>query len=114
MARIAWVMKLKPGQEAAYKEKHDQIWPEMLALMRQQEIGNFSIFSDGTKLFAYQERDSEPQPGTPHSPVLLRWWKMMEPYMDYNPDGTPWVQPLREVFHADLSEPAAASLPSPS
>ena len=29
--RHAWVMKLKPGNEAIYKQKHDEIWPEMLA-----------------------------------------------------------------------------------
>ena len=31
--RSAWVMKLKPGQEAEYKRKHDEIWPEMVALL---------------------------------------------------------------------------------
>ncbi|MBN9024286.1 MAG: L-rhamnose mutarotase, partial [Rhizobiales bacterium] len=31
--RVAWVMKLKPGFEAIYKQKHDEIWPEMLANM---------------------------------------------------------------------------------
>jgi hypothetical protein len=25
----------------------------------------------------------------------------MEPYMDYNADGTPWQEPIEEVFHAD-------------
>jgi len=73
----------------------------MLELMRRQGIRNFSIYRYGLTLFAYLERDKPPTVGEPHDPVLLRWWKMMEPYMDYNADGTPWQEPIEEVFHAD-------------
>ena len=45
--RHAWVMKLKPGNEAIYKQKHDDIWPEMLALMEQGGTRNFSILRTG-------------------------------------------------------------------
>ena len=101
MVRIAWVMKLKPGNEVIYKQKHDEIWPEMLELMRAQGIRTYSIYLHGLTLFAYMERDAPPSPGKPHDPVVLRWWKMMEPYMDYNADGTPWQQPIAEMFHFD-------------
>jgi len=97
--RVAWVMKLKPGFEAIYKQKHDEIWPEMLANMERDGIRYFSIYRYGLLLFAYLERDHAPPPGTPHDPVTLRWWKMMEPYMEYNDDGTPWQAPLEEMFH---------------
>ncbi len=97
--RVAWVMKLKPGNEAIYKQKHDEIWPEMLANMKRDGVHNFSIYRYGLLLFAYLERDGEPVPG-PHDPVTLRWWKMMEPYMEYNDDGTPWQAPVEEMFYA--------------
>lgn len=99
--RVAWVMKLKPGNEAIYKQKHDEIWPEMLANMKRDGIRNYSIYRYGLLLFAYLERDHEPAPGQPHDDVTLRWWKMMEPYMDYNPDGTPWSAPVEEMFYAE-------------
>jgi L-rhamnose mutarotase len=99
--RVAWVMKLKPGTEAIYKRKHDEIWPEMLHLMKRQSIHNYSIYRHGLTLFAYLERDAPAPAGQPHDPIVLRWRKMMEPYMDYNADGTPWQQPIEEVFHAD-------------
>ena len=99
--RVAWVMRLKPGNEAIYKKKHDEIWPEMLALMKRQGVRNYSIYRHGLTLFAYLERDAQPPRDAPHDPVVLRWWKMMEPYMDYNADGTPWQEPIEEVFHAD-------------
>ena len=102
MARRAWVMKLKPGNEAMYKQKHDEIWPEMLELMRRNGTRNYSIYRYGLLLFAYQETDdADGAGGPPYDPVLLSWWKMMEPYMDYNADGTPWSEPIEEVFHAD-------------
>ena len=56
--RVAWVMKLKPGNEAIYKKKHDEIWPEMLALMQRDGIRNYSIYRHGLTLFAYLERDA--------------------------------------------------------
>ena len=68
--RLAWVMKLKPGHAAIYKRKHDEIWPEMLALMRRDGTRNFSIFRHGLLLFAYQERDAPPMPGAPVDPVV--------------------------------------------
>ena len=101
MARVAWVMKLKPGNEAIYKQKHDEIWPEMLDLMKREGVRNYSIYRYGLLLFAYLERDDVVPVEGPRDPVLLRWWKMMEPYMEYNEDGTPWQEPIEEMFHAD-------------
>ncbi len=46
-------MKLKPGNEAIYKQKHDEIWPEMLAQMERDGVRNFSIYRHGLTLFAY-------------------------------------------------------------
>ena len=60
--RIAWVMRLKPGNEAIYKQKHDEIWPEMLANMKRDGVRSFSIYLHGLDLFAYMERDSAPPP----------------------------------------------------
>lgn len=93
-------MRLKPGNEAIYKEKHDNIWPEMLELMKRNGIRNYSIYRHGLTLFAYLERDGPPPPNGAPDPVLLRWWEMMEPYMECNPDGSPRQEPVEEIFHA--------------
>ena len=50
---------------------------------------------------SYLESDDPERGGPPYDPIVLRWWKMMEPYMEYNSDGTPWQQPIEEMFHAD-------------
>ncbi len=98
--RVAFVMKLKPGCEDIYKQKHDEIWPELVDLLRRQGVRNYSIFRHGLTLFAYLERDTAPV-DAPHDPIILRWWEMMAPYMEYNPDGTPWTETIEEAFHMD-------------
>ena len=105
MARIGFVMKLKPGCEAAYKERHDRIWPEIIQQIRDNGIRNYSIFRYGLLLFAYYETDN-PEPDFKRgrrevSDLTRRWWKSMEPLMEYAPDGTPWSQDIEEVFHID-------------
>lgn len=41
--RSAWVMRLRPGQEAEYKRKHNEIWPEMVALAKPLGQANAAI-----------------------------------------------------------------------
>ena len=77
--REAWVMRLKPGSEAIYQEKHDNIWPEMLEVMQLSGIRNYSIYRHGLTLFAYLERDEPAAPDAAPDPVVLRWWKSVRP-----------------------------------
>ena len=99
--RQAWVMRLKPGNEAIYKEKHDRIWPELVALMRQDGIRNYSIYRHGLLLFAYLEREAPAVEGAPVDPLIWRWWEMMAPLMETNPDFSPVMEPVEEMFHVD-------------
>jgi L-rhamnose mutarotase len=99
--RIAFKMRLKPGCETTYKEKHDAIWPELVALIRQSGTRNYSIFREGLDLFAYLESDQALPTGGEVDPVLRDWWLMMEPSMEYNDDHTPKIWPMEETFHLD-------------
>ena len=46
MERIAFKMKLFPGQEAEYLKRHDEIWPELVLLLKETGIQDYSIFLD--------------------------------------------------------------------
>ncbi|HHY51363.1 MAG TPA: L-rhamnose mutarotase [Alphaproteobacteria bacterium] len=98
--RVAWVMKLKPGHEEIYKRKHDEIWPEMLAMMEREGIRNYSIYRHGLTLFAYLERDT-PAPGgkPPADSIIWKWWEWMAPHMETNPDTSPVTEPVEEMFY---------------
>jgi L-rhamnose mutarotase len=70
----------------------------MLERMRRDGVRTYS-FIDMALLFAYQERDTEaPAPGMPDA-TLLRWWQMMAPYMETNPDQSPVRESVEEMFH---------------
>lgn len=104
MMRRAYKMKLKPGFEAEYRKRHDEIWPEMKEEIARKGVSDYSIFLDretGT-LFAVQKRsvDSTSE-ARPRSPLVQKWWAFMADIMEYNPDGTPVQIPLEEVFHMD-------------
>ena len=52
-------MKVHPGAHAEYRRRHDQLWPEMAALLRAHGLGSYSIWLDAGRslLFAQVEVD---------------------------------------------------------
>jgi L-rhamnose mutarotase len=100
--RHAFRMRLKPGAEEEYRRRHDTIWPELTQSHTDAGIFDYSIYYDPATryLFAFQRLD----PGHKADrlsdlEVVHRWWHHLEDLMDTNPDGSPVVAPLREVFY---------------
>jgi L-rhamnose mutarotase len=98
---MAFKMRLRPGAEAVYKEIHDNIGADMVALIAETGASNYSIFREGLDLFAYLEYADELRPADASHPVLAKWWRDLEPYMDYNAHGSPTTWPMEEVFHVE-------------
>ena len=102
LARVAFKMRLKPGNEVEYRRRHDEIWPELSQLLNGKGVHNYSIFRDGLDLFAYLEaEDPAAMAGLPQQEIMRKWWSYMEPLMECNADASPVVIPLEEVFHLD-------------
>ena len=84
MERMAWKGRIKPGMQAEYKRRHDEIWPEMVELLKSAGIGNYTIWSDGDVLFGYYECANgiefaeKTQAG---SPIVDRWNEYMKDVM---------------------------------
>ena len=100
----AFAMKLLPGQEAEYKRRHDAIWPELAALLREAGVSDYSIHLDrGTStLFAVLwRRDDHGMDALPDHPVMRRWWAHMADIMETNADGSPVARDLETVFHLE-------------
>lgn len=102
MARIAFKMKLNPGQTEEYKRRHDALWPELALLLRETGIRDYSIFLDEETLALFGVLEIE-QPekldDLPAHPVMQRWWAYMADIMAANPDCSPVSVPLKEVFY---------------
>ena len=102
MQRIAFTMRLLPGFEAEYRRRHDAIWPELSALLRETGIHDYSIFlaPQTLTLFAYlQIADSQKLDLLPQEPVMQRWWTYMKDIMESNPDHSPVTVTLQEIFY---------------
>jgi L-rhamnose mutarotase len=103
MKRNAFKMKLKPGFEAEYQKRHDEIWPELAALLTESGVSDYSIFLDEEtlSLFAVQKlADGHTADLLPSHPIVRKWWDHMAEIMEVNPDNSPVCIPLKEVFHA--------------
>ncbi len=104
MTRAAFTMKLKPGFEAEYKRRHDAIWPELVRELECAGVSDYSIYLDESTLtlFAFQKlKDHHSSDALPTREVVKKWWKYMADIMETNPDHSPRVVTLQEVFHMD-------------
>ncbi|OIV40319.1 L-rhamnose mutarotase [Flavobacterium johnsoniae] len=102
--RNAFTMKLKPGFETEYKIRHEQIWPELTALLSESGIQDYSIFLDEQTgvLFGVQKLSLEFDRSELSShPLMRKWWNFMADIMETNPDNSPKTNSLKEVFHLD-------------
>jgi L-rhamnose mutarotase len=102
LKRLAFKMKLFPGQEAEYKKRHDEIWPELQALLKEAGIQDYSIFLDestGTLFSVFNVTDPENLDTLPQQEVMKRWWSQMANIMESHEDNSPVSFPLKEVFY---------------
>lgn len=102
MARIAFKMHLYPGKADEYQRRHDEIWPELVVLLKNAGISDYSIFLDihTHELFAVLcAEDPTALDGLPAHPVMQHWWTFMKDLMATRDDDAPVTVPLREVFY---------------
>jgi len=99
--KIAFKMKLKPGFEAEYKKRHDEIWPELATLLKENGISDYSIFLDEetNSLFAVQQQSGSSSQDLGSTQIVQKWWAYMADIMETNADNSPKTFPLEMVFH---------------
>ena len=80
--RVAFQLRLRPGMGEAYDRSHEQVWPEMLELLKRSGVSEYSIFrrdellilvmcvEDFDLVWARIEAD----------PINTRWQEAMAPY----------------------------------
>ncbi len=104
MIRMAFVMKVHPDAHAEYERRHDQLWPEMAAMLRAHGLRTYTIWLDAARslLFAQVEVESKERwDAVASDPVCRRWWAYMKDIMETNPDASPVVEELAEVFRLE-------------
>lgn len=101
--KVAFKMKLKEGFKEEYKKRHDEIWPELALLLKNNGISDYTIFLDEETniLFGVQEQNGQSSQDLGQTEIVQKWWAYMADIMDTNPDSSPVSIPLTQVFHLD-------------
>ena len=105
MEKYAWKAIVKEGCLEEYCKRHDEIWPEMVELLKESGIRNYTIWNVGNELFGYYECEKGIKFATEtqaNSPVVDKWNEYMKDVMIMELDPETGAQPqLIKVFELD-------------
>lgn len=102
MEQIGFRMQLNSGQAEEYQRRHDEIWPELVDLLKTAGVSDYSIFfhEKTNSLFAVLQRtDNHTMDRLPLEPVMQKWWAYMADVMATDEKNEPVVEPLERVFY---------------
>ena len=102
MERYAFKMRLISGCRDEYKKRHDEIWPELVDLLKNAGVSDYSIHLDeetNTLFGALWRTKDHTMDDLPSQAIMQRWWAHMADIMETKPDNEPVAAPLTPVFH---------------
>ena len=102
MERYAWTASVKEGKIDEYVKRHNEIWPELVDVLKAAGIKNYTIWNVGNELFGYYECEKGVQFAADtqaKSPVVDKWNEFMKDVMIMEMDPETGAQPmLKQVF----------------
>ncbi|HET7213721.1 MAG TPA: L-rhamnose mutarotase [Terriglobia bacterium] len=107
MKRYGQVIRLQPGAREKYVRYHANVWPEVLRMIHECNIRNYSIFLKDDTLYAYFEYVGDDfdadMKKMAADPKTQEWWAIMGPMqqpVETRKKGEWWAN-MEEVFHTD-------------
>lgn len=102
--QIAFRMNLFPGQAREYRQRHDEIFPELAQALKDAGVSNYSIWLDAeaNHLFGILTRsDDHGLDALPDTEIMKRWcwWAHLADIMATDADDVPVQIPLQRVFY---------------
>jgi L-rhamnose mutarotase len=112
MKRFGMVIGVNADKIKEYEQLHAAVWPEVLKMIRQCHIQNYSIYlrqlDDGRHyLFSYFEYVGSDFAGDmakmAADPTTQKWWAVCKPCQEPLATRAPdeWWAGMEEVFHCD-------------
>jgi L-rhamnose mutarotase len=102
--RLAYTIRLAPGALAEYREKHDNIWPELVEEFGRQGIARLTAFIADPLVFYYAEvTDGEAFDRLFQTSVHDRWAEEFKGLIAFEEDGTVSAPFLTEIFHVETT-----------
>ncbi|MBQ2954912.1 MAG: L-rhamnose mutarotase [Clostridia bacterium] len=105
MKRFGDVIRVPADKYAEYVEKHNNIWPSIVEMMRDAHIQNFTIFHRDGYLFKYYEytgddyeADMAKLNANEEHQKWLEYTAVCQQPVDSAEDGE-WWAPMNDIFH---------------
>lgn len=104
MQRVCFLLKVRQERLEEYRERHADVWPEMLAALSEAGWRNYSLFlRDDGLLVGYLETEdfARAQAAMAGTEVNARWQAQMAEFFEALDGARPdeAMKPLTEVFH---------------
>ncbi|CAN5437803.1 L-rhamnose mutarotase [soil metagenome] len=96
MARVAWTARLRPDRISDYEREHAHVWPEVLDVIKEAGVRNYSIYRHEDRVFGYYECDD---------PVAA------QAAMDIRERELGWRAAMAELFMPEVAERGADPMP---
>jgi L-rhamnose mutarotase len=106
MRRVYFLLMDKADRVEEYSARHADVWPDMLAALRETGWRNYSLFlrPDGLLVGYFETDDLDAAlAGMAERDVNTRWQNEMAHFFEGLGGGAPdeGITPLQEVFHLD-------------
>jgi L-rhamnose mutarotase len=102
--RLCFTFEIRPGTEAEYKKRHDEIWPELVEAIKDAGFSNYTLFRRGTTVVGYAELEPDVESAFAKlgpNEANQRWAKWFEEVIVSLTDEHGQLYRLDEVWHLD-------------
>lgn len=105
MEKYAWKAYVREGCMEEYIRRHNEIWPEMLKVLKQASIRNYTIWNVNHELFGYYECEKGVDYAAnvqAQSDIVAKWDVYMSDILIMEKDPVTGAQPrLIQVFEME-------------
>ncbi|WP_342559343.1 L-rhamnose mutarotase [Metasolibacillus sp. FSL K6-0083] len=105
MKRVASTIQLSKENYEEYKKLHSEVWPEVLQMIKECNIQNYSIYYSNGQLFSYFEytgtdyqKDMEKMA---QDSATQKWWEICKPLQTpyETRKSEEWWMEMEELFY---------------
>jgi L-rhamnose mutarotase len=107
MKRYGMVIRVRPEKLEEYKHLHAEVWPDVLKMITDCNIRNYSIYHKDGLLFSFFEYAGDDfeadMARMAADPTTQKWWDVCKPCQEplaTRAEGEWWAS-MEEVFHWD-------------